>query len=124
MKGRGRKIIFFFFLLSFKSLANIYSADSDPHFVVHIPVNDLFICFDITGNQGEVYNLLTDEALGKTCWPKFVITSLLTGGPQLILCPAETLNLKNIHHYVYSSTKRLPVCKSLSQPKNVFVFFK
>ncbi|XP_072017534.1 inter-alpha-trypsin inhibitor heavy chain H3-like [Amphiura filiformis] len=39
-------------------------ADSDPHFLIHIPANDLSICFDISGNHGDVFNLLTDENLG------------------------------------------------------------
>ncbi|XP_071810265.1 inter-alpha-trypsin inhibitor heavy chain H3-like [Asterias amurensis] len=39
-------------------------ADSDPHFVVHVPASDVSVCFDITGQPGEVYNLLTDEELG------------------------------------------------------------
>ncbi|XP_022104986.1 inter-alpha-trypsin inhibitor heavy chain H3-like [Acanthaster planci] len=39
-------------------------ADSDPHFVVHVPTSDVTVCFDILGQAGEVFNLLTDAQLG------------------------------------------------------------
>ena len=41
------------------------SADSDPHFLLHIPHGNLTVCFNVMGKQGEIYNLISDPELGK-----------------------------------------------------------
>ncbi|XP_022104985.1 inter-alpha-trypsin inhibitor heavy chain H3-like [Acanthaster planci] len=51
-------------------------ADSDPHFVVHVPTSDVTVCFDILGQAGEVFNLLTDAQLG------IQVTGFIVAAPE------------------------------------------
>ena len=40
-------------------------ADSDPHFIVKVKGLKYAICFDVMGEQGDVYELIKDKYSGK-----------------------------------------------------------
>ena len=40
-------------------------ADSDPHFIVKVKGLKYAICFDVMGEQGDVYQLIKDKYSGK-----------------------------------------------------------
>lgn len=39
--------------------------DSDPHFIVNVKGLDYAICFDVMGEEGDVYKLITDAYSGR-----------------------------------------------------------
>jgi hypothetical protein len=41
------------------------SADNDPHFIINIKGLDNAVCFDVMGNEGDVYTLVNDKYSGK-----------------------------------------------------------
>ena len=43
----------------------LFSADSDPHFLLHIPNGNVTVCFNIMAQQGNILNLISDTKLGK-----------------------------------------------------------
>lgn len=41
-----------------------YMTDSDPHFIVNVKGLDYAICFDVMGDDGDIYKLITDKYSG------------------------------------------------------------
>ena len=40
------------------------TVDNDPHFIVRVKGLADSVCFDVMGNEGDVYNLVKDEISG------------------------------------------------------------
>jgi len=40
-------------------------ADSDPHFIVNAKGLEYAICFDVMGEEGDVYQLINDKYSGR-----------------------------------------------------------
>ena len=53
----------YFVLLFSEQAAGL--ADSDPHFIVKVKGLKYAICFDVMGEQGDVYQLIKDKYSGK-----------------------------------------------------------
>ncbi|XP_045167329.2 inter-alpha-trypsin inhibitor heavy chain H3-like [Mercenaria mercenaria] len=54
-----------------------YSADNDPHFIVNMKGLDDAICFDVMGEEGDVYRLVTDIYTGLTVDGKVVANKMV-----------------------------------------------
>lgn len=56
-----------------------YMTDSDPHFIVNVKGLDYAICFDVMGEEGDVYKLITDKYSALTVNAKVVANKNLDG---------------------------------------------
>ncbi|XP_043092276.1 inter-alpha-trypsin inhibitor heavy chain H2 [Puntigrus tetrazona] len=45
---------------------HIISVDNDPHFIVHLPKNNMDVCFNIDSKPGHILNLISDPGTGVT----------------------------------------------------------
>lgn len=39
--------------------------DNDPHFIVHLPRNNMDVCFNINSRPGHILNLVSDRGTGR-----------------------------------------------------------
>uniref|UniRef100_A0A8B9HKR2 Inter-alpha-trypsin inhibitor heavy chain 2 n=1 Tax=Astyanax mexicanus TaxID=7994 RepID=A0A8B9HKR2_ASTMX len=51
--------------------------DNDPHFIVHLPKNNMDVCFNIDSKPGHILNLVSDPGTG------VVINAQLVGGKKM-----------------------------------------
>ncbi|XP_060559991.1 inter-alpha-trypsin inhibitor heavy chain H3-like isoform X2 [Ruditapes philippinarum] len=53
------------------------SADNDPHFIINIKGLDNAVCFDVMGNEGDVYTLVNDKYSGLAIDAKVVANKMI-----------------------------------------------
>lgn len=41
--------------------------DNDPHFIIHLPTNNMDVCFNIDSKPGHILNLVSDKGTGTGC---------------------------------------------------------
>ncbi|KAM6962312.1 inter-alpha-trypsin inhibitor heavy chain H2 [Tautogolabrus adspersus] len=51
--------------------------DNDPHFIVHLPVSDTYVCFNIDSKPGHILNLVSDPGTG------LLVNGQLVGSKQM-----------------------------------------
>lgn len=44
---------------------NYFAVDTDPHFIINLPISQTDVCFNVDAQAGNMLNLLTDTELGK-----------------------------------------------------------
>ncbi|XP_060603951.1 inter-alpha-trypsin inhibitor heavy chain H3-like [Ruditapes philippinarum] len=60
-----------------------FMTDSDPHFIVTVKGLDYAICFDVMGEEGDVYKLITDTYSGLTVDAKVVANKMVVNGANV-----------------------------------------
>ncbi|XP_060886487.1 inter-alpha-trypsin inhibitor heavy chain H2 [Labrus mixtus] len=51
--------------------------DNDPHFIVHLPISDTYVCFNIDSKPGHILNLVSDPGTG------LLVNGQLVGSKQM-----------------------------------------